>query len=550
MNKSMGKNVRQIFHVCNIYELILGVILSICCILGKNYRNYGSYRVGGGKTAEDIILFFLLLLIIIGVIRLLDFLLSKMFCCRCSKIEKLFCRMNSRMFFAVLVIIFLVLWIPYFIIQFPGSSWWDTGNQINQFFGATRFDGMNPIFQTFLTGVCIKLGLACGSANYGVALYIIVQLIFAALVLAYGVKSLYEVCKSSAVIIYSVLFWGINPVVPLYLTAMGKDANWSMAIFLLLVCFIKVSVNSETLSVDKTVQILYPLSFIFVCLLRNAGIAIAVIFSICMIYKSKEKAKGRAMFLSVASIAFILVFHITSSIALNIDHSRNEKENLSMPLLQVARYVNEYPEEVAMEDKQVIDNIVSYDAMINEYNPEISDSIKDTYRVNAATEDKKKFRNLYFKYFGKHPIVFLDAIGAKSIGYFDPFTESSAKPFLVLGLRGISELIDESTGIFVYNYFDLDLIENYIEMLRNTPVLRMITRCGFWMWLFLFAFAESLKYKTKRLAFLPTLVFVAGLTFTPVNAYFRYSLPLVFAGPLYLAVVYVFPKKQTAQEKA
>lgn len=541
---------REISYKCNVYEIILGVLFSTFCILGKNYRDYGSYKAEEGSTLESMLWFLLLLVIAVLGIQLLDFLLIKLFRNgRHGTAGTLFCRMDANQIFRMLFVVFLVLWLPYFIIQFPGSSWYDSGPEINQCWGVERFNGMHPLFQTLLTGASIKLGVFLGSANYGVAIYIAVQLLLAALVLAYGIKSLYEICNSSFLIIFSIIFWGLNPVIPLYLTAMGKDVNWSAAIFLLLVCFMKISVNPQIFVADKAVKILYPLSLILVCLLRNAGIAIAVIFAGLVIYVSNEKARSWAVLLTGGSVLLIAAFHITVSLAFNVDHSKNEKENLSTPLLQVARYVNEYPEEVTRDEKQVIDNVVSYEAMVNDYRPDISDSIKDTYRKSCTSEDKKKFWNLYAQYFRKHPLVFVDAIGAKSIGYFDPFTESKVKPFAAVGLQNITGIIDPSTGVSVCNYFDLEPFEKFVKMLQETPVLKLISRCGFWMWIFLFALAESLKHKIGRLAVLPTVVFAAGLTATPVNAYFRYNLPLVFVGPLYLAMIYLFQANQAADKE-
>lgn len=413
--------------------------------------------------------------------------------------------------------------------------------------GVLPFNGMHPLFQTLFTGACIRLGLIFGSANLGVALYILIQLVLATFVLAYGIRSLYEICRSSVLVIGAVVFWGINPVIPLYLTAMGKDANWSVAIFLLLTCLVKVSVNSKALVTDKAVQIFYTLSLIFVCLLRNAGIAVSVIFSVCVIYASKERARRKAVLLTGIAFIFVAAFQITASLALNVDRSRNEQENLSTPLLQIARLVNQYPEEVTQEEKEAIDRIVSYEAMVNAYHPDISDSIKSTYRSDASSEDKERFWNLYYQYLRKHPLVFLDAIGAKSVGYFDPLTESKVKPVFVLGLQTISGNIDVSTGISLYNYFNLEPMASFMEAIQKTPILKFVTRCGFWMWIFLFALAESMKHKKGRLTFLPAVIFAAGLTATPVNAYFRYSLPLVFVAPLYIAILYTFKTRQETE---
>lgn len=50
---------------CNTYEIILGIFLSSFLIIGKNYRNYGSYRVGGVKRQRILYSFYYILLLLL-----------------------------------------------------------------------------------------------------------------------------------------------------------------------------------------------------------------------------------------------------------------------------------------------------------------------------------------------------------------------------------------------------------------------------------------------------------------------------------------------------
>ena len=62
------------------------------------------------------------------------------------------------------------------------------------------------------------------------------------------------------------------------------------------------------------------------------------------------------------------------------------KEIFSIPFQQTARYIQEYPDEVASEEKEGINNLLSYDAISEKYIPERSDPVKDTYKSESTTK--------------------------------------------------------------------------------------------------------------------------------------------------------------------
>ena len=74
------------------------------------------------------------------------------------------------------------------------------------------------------------------------------------------------------------------------------------------------------------------------------------------------------------------------------------KEVLSIPFQQTARYIKEYPEEVTLKEKKAINDILSYDGIKENYNPEISDFVKNTFR--EGSEDKlDEYFKVWFEMF-------------------------------------------------------------------------------------------------------------------------------------------------------
>ena len=55
-------------------------------------------------------------------------------------------------------------------------------------------------------------------------------------------------------------------------------------------------------------------------------------------------------------------------------------EMLSVPLQQTARFVKYHEEDVSASDKEIIDSIVDYSILADNYDPRIADPIKGNYR--------------------------------------------------------------------------------------------------------------------------------------------------------------------------
>ena len=533
IQKVMLKSIKKTSLNIAVHTLILSGIFSLLLIIGLSYQKTGYIlRSYSASPLKYTVLLFTLWFVIFFAILAADYILSYFFCVQTQKRIPNISLKND--FIKTFVIIF-VLWIPYIVILYPGSMWFDCGAQINQFFGAIPFDNKNPFLQTVLCGGFIKLGMLIKDANFGIFLYVFFQMIICDAVMAYGLAVIAQNGNHCRILISGIICYGIIPVFPLYTTAMGKDTNWSCFILLMSIILIQIYRNSHEFWSHKYNALLVVIDILCISLLRNAGIGVAAVSVIAIIVLS-SKTDHKKMFASLL-IAFALLI-VWNYGVLPLNHVRtsgSDAENLSVPLMQIARYVDEYPEDISVDDKETINKVVDYEALVNLYDPQISDSIKATYKENCSSDDRKALRSLYLRKLKEHPGCFIDAIGAKSYGYFCPNKKYSIKPYVTAGLQTPTlGTIDPSTHITLKNKFDQTRVLSCVTLFQKIPVISLLTRCGFWMWCFLFCISYSIKYFAHRSLwiYLPGLTIALGVIASPVNAYFRYQLPIMFMVPL------------------
>lgn len=517
--------------------IMLSLIEYVSLLVGYYCRNKLIYP--SLFSNSDYLLLCGLMVVIVGINYSLNIFLFT-FIGRGGKQQPSYIFSNSKLLFFITFIITLSVWSIYFYFSFPGGAWYDTGNQICQYMGVETINRANPLLQTIMSGCAFKIGILLGKAEYGIAMYIMAQMIVSALIVSYLMISLSRLLPSALTVFLVVCAYVINPVVPIYVVNIGKDTNFGFQILLALVCITNISARKQ---IDIGNGLLLFISLVLISLLRNAGILFAFLVSISFFFITNEKMKS--IILCLSSFAIVLVFHISTSCYYNYSSTKDETENLSIPLLQMGSYINSYYEELDENEIEIINNVLDIQQVRENFNANISDPLK----VNYAQHDPSKkqlneFWNLYFSFMRRHPRKFIEVLIEKSYGYFDPLTGEIIKPFTVIGLSPISKYIEEMLGITLKNTGRLTKYIRFIELLKETKVLKLLTHCGFYMWLQLFGLFMAYRYKTNRMLMFPIIGFIVGLIATPVNAYFRYCFPIVLVAPFWVLMVYSVKKTE------
>ena len=75
------------------------------------------------------------------------------------------------------------------------------------------------------------------------------------------------------------------------------------------------------------------------------------------------------------------------------------REALSIPFQQTARYVKYHGDDVTEEERKIIDHILEYDTLAENYQPDLSDPVKNKYNKYTTREELKQYFKVWFKMF-------------------------------------------------------------------------------------------------------------------------------------------------------
>ena len=212
------------------------------------------------------------------------------------------------------------------------------------------------------------------------------------------------------------------------------------------------------------------------------------------------------------------------------------RETLSIPFQQTARYVKEHENEVTNDEKKAIDKILGYDTLKDRYKEEIADPVKNEFNKYSTKEDLKNYFVVWFEMFKKHPLTYVEATINNTYGYFYPF---STKWYIYYKYTPIIK----EHGID-YHYNNLTNLRtnlsNYGNLFPYIPIIGLIVNIGFSNYLLIFMlFYLMYKKKYKEMCYLfPSLVLTLVCIASPVNTYFRYALPTIFAMPVMISMFF------------
>lgn len=526
---------------------VLSVIFTIFMIFGNSYAHYGnSFLVFG-----NIWLFILAVLMAIGyyslfklcIVYIFDYLDKAKISNWSNKVMDYF----KKHPFIVSLIVMLVCWLIYVIAFYPIILSPDPSYQIKQFFGirtkyadyAVLLDenvvltNHHPVMHTLLLGGCFKLGTMIGNDNLGLFLYSIIQIAILSCTLAYTIKYMIKDMKlSNKVGIIFLLIYALVPMFPLYAMSGVKDVIFSAFVILYVIMLHKiVTKNGEGFKVWH--YIMMVVLMLLVILFRNNGLyVIALSFPFLILAVKKHWKKYLLLFLITIGLStcyskvILPAFKITSG---------SIREMLSIPFQQTARYVKYHSEDLTEEEIEIIDTVLVYDTLAERYDPEISDPVKNKYNKYTTSEELKEYFQVWMKGLLKHPVTYIDATVENVYGYFYP----------------------EKTNWYVYYKYDtritkdgFDYHYNSLKGLRSAlagfavafpeiPIIGLLSNIGVATWIvFLLVAYVIYKKDYKKLVFyLPALISILVCVASPVNTYFRYTMPYVFGLPIMIAFV-------------
>ena len=537
------------------YILSLSIIFTLFLFIGDSYRLFGTIMVP-----------FYLRMFILSILKYIGYLNIVNFCLlyienffKTKKIKPLnnkFALFFDRHPFLTTFITIILAWSIYYIAFYPIIMPPDPSNQVKQALGertkysdysvqidpSVNLTNHHPVVHTLMLGSFIRLGRAIFNDNFGLFLYSLVQGLFMAVTLAYSIKYLHDEKVNNRYLIIMMIIYAFVPMFPFYALNANKDVYYTLFILWLLMLIFDLIYKQEKLNIKKSFTLLIIL--ILICLFRNNGIyLVTFLFPFLVVYNPINAKKIIIIFLSCISLFFGYKNILLPKLRIT---DTSPRERMSIFFQQTALYVIRHEEDLTNEDKIIIDNIIDYDNIQNNYDPNMADPIKNTFNKYATSKDLAKYYKVWFKGLLKHPITYIDATFHNTYGYLDAGTLTWTIYFKYYDQVTKNNLVD-------YHYNNLETLRiclAYIALAYPCfPIIGLISNIGVNSWILIaYLFYLLKKHKQEYIAFLAPLFVTLLICFaSPVNAYFRYALPYVFSTPFIVGTWLIVKKKRTSK---
>lgn len=435
----------------------------------------------------------------------------------------------------VLVVFFVLVWMPYYITYFPGIVRTDEMLCVQQAMGDLRLSNHQPAIFVFFLWIVIKAVKAIGgSANSAIAVATVIQMLFWAFVVAMTVLFIMERNNRKWIHRTAILFFAFSPIVAYYSVVLSKDTfftGWVVLYFLQI-----YQICKENLLKKKSIWLLVKIILLssLVGISKSNGFYVLIAMSILLWVKLKEDRKK----LIVYGIGTVLVVSIIKGPVYNLlqIEKPSVSESFSVPLQQIGNSLSQGGT-FSDSDMEYLDRILPLEDWQNSYTAGITDPIKFHERFKRSYLDQTAGE--FLKVWGENLIpnfkYYVQAYLEQMRGYWDITRISNVEG---------REICENSYGIE-----RIDLVQRWlgfsiepicflaVQAARKLPIVNLTTNQVTLAMICVVAWILQLKRKDyrKAIAIMPLLLqWLTLLVAAPASSELRYMLsfhvllPMIF----------------------
>ena len=531
------------------FSVIIALLYSVSYVVAGPMADSQSF-----VFRKSMILPFLICFVICSAVNYLVFsFVPKL---RFEKFEKRFSgameRLGDRRFFFIVWAFIFVMWIPAFLILYPGVLSYDAISQTGSALSVID-SNHHPVLHTFLIRVFMNFGQKClSSYEVGIGFMSLLQMV----ILSYALARLVLLLKVKKVPLLLVFvsallsaLWFTNAVLSV---TMIKDTLHA-AFLILFVCHFTEIVTSPSEYVSHKINyVLLPVVSFFMCAFRNNGLHIYLFCfaGLALLRIARVKSvKSYAGLIAVILLPVILFKLYSGPFFDAIGIKQGEvREALSVPIQQLQRVSSLKYNELTEEQREIMRSyIIDCPAWMGyennrAYEPFCADPAKSCFYSAYYESTSSDFWKFYLKTGAQFSKAYVEAFLSNSLGYWYPKhypysyvmydnyePEMFAVPLTRHSLLNVQWLKD------CYYSFCLS------DFWRDLPGVRFFFVPGFSLWIVLFSIVLSWTkkgYFTHALPLLLPLIAQFGIMILCPIASFRYSWPLYLMLPIVLVTVF------------
>lgn len=387
----------------------IGLIFSTFLVLGNSIKTNSTVEYNNiGIYFAIIFLSFIITAILVQIYKLIEKIENKE-----DNTEKK--KLSEKKKNLIIFFIILICWVPVFLAAYPGYFCYDAMTQITNRIQGILTDWHPVLYSLTISSIIMLVTYITGSANLGIAVYTILQMIIISACFTYCIAFLRKYKVNKYIRIISILYYALFPTVVMFAMCSTKDVLFTAAVIVSIIVSIEALLDKEKFLNSKMSQCKFVLSIFLAIILRNnalyAYIPFLAIFT--FVFKNKEIWKVMVGIAIIYTIYTIILYG-----GLKVSRTRSA-EAFSVPLQQIARVYNYNKESLTEEE---IEKIYEYSSeeQLKEYIPECSDAIKA--KVYLKEYGYGKFLKLWFNIGIKNPGIYIDSFLANTLGFWYPDT--------------------------------------------------------------------------------------------------------------------------------
>lgn len=446
------------------------------------------------------------------------------------------CKWEKKSIILTSIVLFVIR-IPYLIAYYPGISNHDCIDQLGDFFNGMDASGVflydhHPVFDTLVFGGFVSIGNPIHNLNVGFFIYALVQMVFCCIGFALLLGYMDKLGFPRIYMLIGLIYYAFVYFIALYEMSMIKDAF--SGVFFIFYYLVYTALCTEKEENNKKLWIILILLSLFLALTKKVAMYQVILYSAGLLICGGVRKKLGYVIAS-AIIPFIVISVLLQGVVFPATHVKSggadsQLEIYGLLFHQVAKYSLDYPDEVSEEDKELIDKIIVYDSIPENFDFNTIDPIKGIFRgEELSRENLSDFMKLYFKYFIRHPYSFISSFFGINGFYFSPKSRIGVFSLVMENNMGIKnpESLEPFRNTIMYFW-------DKIALNGKNLLLNMVF---YVFWIPVISLLRTVYYKDNRgiAALIPLIVNILFLSICPV-ALDRYAIPQFYAFPVALAI--------------
>ncbi len=426
--------------------------------------------------------------------------------------------------------------VPVFLNEWPGNFIYDAPYQIQNVVTGD-LSTHHPLAHTLLMGEAYKWGERIGNVAAGFQLYTLLQMLVLSSAMAYAVLYIYKKTKNKCIWMAALLWFILFPLHMLFSITATKDVLFAAFFLYFMIFIIRYYMDKEPFRWYSYAGMIS--SGILALLYRNNMKHVLLLVGIWTILYTKGKSR-KLISASVFVTMYLLAQIINNGLIQAVNAAEDSdvyRESLSVPLQCLARVACYRGHEL---DEMLYEEICLYIPAdkISQYNPYISDPIKNDANEQLLKDNMGNFIKLFIKVGLEYPDEYFESIVTNTMGYWYPLEQGdyvSSHISLYHMLISVGEQIEKRDfwpGGQGFSY--LFWANNY----RAVPILAYFCRNAVYIWMYVFYLLWCILKKRKE-GHLPGiwgLVYILTCLAGPMAA-LRYIYCLVVMLPLIIFLV-------------